>query len=43
MELIKFFDMYPLITQKKADYLFKEIILIIQKKTFNCERITKNN
>jgi hypothetical protein len=32
-ELIKFFDQYPLIYQKKADYiLFKEIALIMLRK-----------
>ena len=33
IELIKFFDKYPLITRKKGDYLlFKEIVSIIQLK-----------
>jgi hypothetical protein len=32
-ELIKFFDQYPLITQKKADYiLFKKIAMIMQRR-----------
>ena len=33
VELIQFFDQYPLITQKKADYiLFKEIAMIMQRR-----------
>lgn len=33
IELIKFFDLYPLITRKKSDYLlFKQIVSIIQLK-----------
>ena len=39
VELIKFFDQYPLITQNKADYiLFKEIALIMQRR----EHLTTN-
>ena len=38
IELIKFFDKYPLITRKKGDYLlFKQIVSIIQLK----EHLTK--
>ena len=33
VEIIKFFDQYPLITQKRGDYLlFKEILKIMQLK-----------
>ena len=36
IELVKFFDIYPLISRKKGDYiLFKKIISIIQMRSGN--------